>query len=139
MLEFALTVVFVLASKYNRSPHPTAIWNKSNFKMLGLLVIIFVYVIHLEFKISYSSVPVIQFKGTFPWLKKIWVMMSCCCCKVTSVVCDSVRPHRRQLTRLPHPWDSPGKNTGVGSHFLELLDFKIFSFFFFSVFIYFEF
>ena len=31
---------------------------------------------------------------------------------------DSVRPHRRQPTRLPHPWDSPGKNTGVGRHFL---------------------
>jgi len=31
---------------------------------------------------------------------------------------DSVRPHRRQLTRLPYPWDSPGKNTGVGCHFL---------------------
>ena len=29
-----------------------------------------------------------------------------------------VRPHRRQPTRLPHPWDSPGKNTGVGCHFL---------------------
>ena len=27
-------------------------------------------------------------------------------------------PHRRQPTRLPHPWDSPGKNTGVGCHFL---------------------
>ena len=27
-------------------------------------------------------------------------------------------PHRWQLTRLPHPWDSPGKNTGVGCHFL---------------------
>ena len=31
---------------------------------------------------------------------------------------DSVRPHRRQPTRLPSPWDSPGKNTGVGCHFL---------------------
>ena len=31
---------------------------------------------------------------------------------------DSVRPRRRQLTRLPRPWDSPGKNTGVGCHFL---------------------
>ena len=31
---------------------------------------------------------------------------------------DSVRPHRRQPTRLPRPWDSPGKNTGVGFHFL---------------------
>ena len=31
---------------------------------------------------------------------------------------DSVRPHRRQPTRLPRPWDSPGKNTGVDCHFL---------------------
>ena len=31
---------------------------------------------------------------------------------------DSVRPHGRQPTRLPSPWDSPGKNTGVGCHFL---------------------
>ena len=31
---------------------------------------------------------------------------------------DSVRPHRRQPTRLPRPWDSPGKNTGVGCHFV---------------------
>ena len=30
---------------------------------------------------------------------------------------DSVWPHRRQSTRLPRPWDSPGKNTGVGCHF----------------------
>ena len=31
---------------------------------------------------------------------------------------NSVQPHRRQPTRLPRPWDSPGKNTGVGCHFL---------------------
>ena len=30
---------------------------------------------------------------------------------------DSVRPHRWQPTRLLRPWDSPGKNTGVGCHF----------------------
>ena len=35
-----------------------------------------------------------------------------------SVVSDSVRPHRGQPTRLLCPWDSPGKNTGVGCHFL---------------------
>ena len=29
-----------------------------------------------------------------------------------------MRPHRRQPTRLLYPWDSPGKNTGVGCHFL---------------------
>ena len=32
--------------------------------------------------------------------------------------CLTLRPHRRQPTRLPSPWDSPGKNTGVGCHFL---------------------
>ena len=32
--------------------------------------------------------------------------------------CDSVWPHGLQPTRLPHPWDFPGKNTGVGCHFL---------------------
>ena len=42
----------------------------------------------------------------------------CCCCIVSSVVSDSVWPHRQQPTRLRHPWDSPGKNTGVGCHFL---------------------
>ena len=31
---------------------------------------------------------------------------------------DSVWPHRRQPTRLSRPWDSPGKNTGVGCYFL---------------------
>ena len=31
---------------------------------------------------------------------------------------DSVQPHRQQPTRLPRPWDSPGKNTRVGCHFL---------------------
>ena len=46
-------------------------------------------------------------------------MLSCCFyCYVASVVSDSVRPHRRQPTRLPRPWDSLGKNTGVGCHFL---------------------
>ena len=32
--------------------------------------------------------------------------------------CPTVRPHRRQPTRLHRPWDSPSKNTGVGCHFL---------------------
>ena len=37
--------------------------------------------------------------------------------QVASIVSDAVRPHRRQPTRLPRPWDAPGKNTGVGCHF----------------------
>ena len=32
--------------------------------------------------------------------------------------CPTLRPLRQQPTRLPRPWDSPGKNTGVGCHFL---------------------
>ena len=64
------------------------------------------------------------------WTITIWVNHRCSvlsersqtqkavCCWVASVVSDSVRPHRRQPTRLPRPWDSPGKNTGVGCHFL---------------------
>ena len=35
-----------------------------------------------------------------------------------SLQSDSVRPHRQQPTRMPCPWDSPGKNTGVGCHCL---------------------
>ena len=46
------------------------------------------------------------------------ILVCCCCCSVASVVSDSVRPHRRQPTRLPRLWDSPGKNTGMGCHFL---------------------
>ena len=41
----------------------------------------------------------------------------CCCCYITSVMSDSMQPHRQQPTRLPRRWD-PGKNTGVGCHFL---------------------
>ena len=40
-----------------------------------------------------------------------------CVGAAASVVSDSVWPHRRQPTRLPRPWDSPGKNTGAGCHF----------------------
>ena len=42
----------------------------------------------------------------------------CCCCCVASVVSDSVPSYGQQSTRLRRSWDSPGKNTGVGCHFL---------------------
>ena len=41
--------------------------------------------------------------------------------QLCSTLCDPIDgspPHRWQPTRLPRPWDSPGKNTGVGCHFL---------------------
>ena len=41
--------------------------------------------------------------------------LSAAAAKVASVVSDSVRPQRQQPTRLPRPWDSPGKNTGVSA------------------------
>ena len=41
-----------------------------------------------------------------------------CCCYVASVMSNSVRLHRWKPSRLHHPWDSPGKNPGVGCHFL---------------------
>ena len=41
-----------------------------------------------------------------------------CYYSFASVVSDSLRPHRWQPTRLHHPWDSSGKNTGVGCHSL---------------------
>ena len=49
-----------------------------------------------------------------------WMIICCCCCCcwVTSVVSNSLWPRRWQPSRLRHPWDSPGKNTGVGCHFL---------------------
>ena len=45
-------------------------------------------------------------------------IICCWCCWVSSVVSNSVQPYRWQPTRLPRPWDSPGRNTGVGCHFL---------------------
>ena len=40
------------------------------------------------------------------------------CCAGYSVVSDSLRPHEPHPTRLLHLWNSPGKNTKVGCHFL---------------------
>ena len=83
---------------------------KHNFKMSGL---------HLMMKI-YNT----EDKKEIPWLScgKIGrfglTYTHCCYCYVMSVVSDSVQPHRRQPTRLPRPWDSPGKDTGVGCQFL---------------------
>ena len=46
------------------------------------------------------------------------VCVCLCVCVSHSVVSDSLRPHRLQLSRLLCPWNSPGKNTGVGCHSL---------------------
>ena len=51
-------------------------------------------------------------------LSPLILLISYIMCSVASVVSDSLQPRRQQPTRLPRPWDSPGKNTGVGCHFL---------------------
>ena len=68
-----------------------------------------------------------------PFLKPAWTSGSSRFTYCWSVS-NSVRPHRRQPTRLPRPWDSPGKNTGVGCHLvcaiifslMEMLDSTVF-------------
>ena len=70
--------------------------------------------IHFEFIFVYgvkkcSSFILSQVVDKF---SQLLLLLSC------FIVSDSVRPHRQQPTRLPHPWDSLGKNTGVGCHFL---------------------
>ena len=42
---------------------------------------------------------------------------SCCCCSVAKSCLTLLQPHGLYSTRLLCPWDSPGKNTGVGCHF----------------------
>ena len=65
-----------------------------------------------------SSVPgILQVRILVPlpppgdYLTQAW---TCSC----SVVSDSLWPHGLQPTKLLCPWDSPGKNAGVGCHFL---------------------
>ena len=50
---------------------------------------------------------------------KPWVLFAAAAAAKSIQSCPTVRPHRRQPTRLLCPWDSPGKNTGVGCHFLR--------------------
>ena len=48
-----------------------------------------------------------------------WTIMKAAAAAAKSLQsCLTLRPHRQQPSRLPRPWDSPGKNTGVGHHFL---------------------
>ena len=54
-----------------------------------------------------------------PGLENTWLffsVLSAAAAAKSLQSCPTVRPHRRQPTRLPCPWDSPGKNTGVGCH-----------------------
>ena len=77
------------------------------------------FVIFLERSAFYIPAPIRTHANTSYRSKHL--VLFCCrcrCCWGAAVVSDSVRPQRRQPTRLPRPWDSPGKNTGVGCHVL---------------------
>ena len=63
-------------------------------------------------------------QGSLHMCMYIWASMHILCLLHAAAAakslqsCPTLRPHRWQPTRLPCPWDSPGKNTGVGCHFL---------------------
>ena len=67
--------------------------------------------------LQHSSVFTVQLSHAYMTTGEIKALTAAAAA-VTSVVSDSVRPHRQQPTRLPCLWDSPGKNTGMGCHFL---------------------
>ena len=60
----------------------------------------------------------LRIKGFAILLEWLFIWSAAAAAAVASVVSNSVRPHRQHPTRLLCPWDSPGKNTGVGCHFL---------------------
>ena len=60
----------------------------------------------------------LRIKGFAILLEWLCIWSAAAAAAVASVVSNSVRPHRQHPTRLLYPWDSPGKNTGVGCHFL---------------------
>ena len=60
----------------------------------------------------------IHFNCTFWCILLYWKTYSTIAAAKSFQSCPTVRLHRRQPTRLLCPWDSPGKNTGVGCHFL---------------------
>ena len=64
------------------------------------------------------SLFLVNYSWQFPHPMNTEWYLTFCCCQVTSLVSDSVRPDRWQPTRLLRPWDSPGKNTRVGCYFI---------------------
>ena len=59
-----------------------------------------------------KSLPTGLIQSDHTWFSHHWLMFSC------SFVSDTLLPFRLLPARLLHPWDFPGKNTGVGCHFL---------------------
>ena len=66
----------------------------------------------------HSPIAALQIDSSVPFLQIPCVCVCVCVCVSLSVSSNSLQPHRLQPTRLLFPWNSPGKNTGVGCHFL---------------------
>ena len=110
--------------KCEKKGSPVATWRINWFQFLSIVWNICYFHIHRNNLRIYTgtsspaSLPVLfssfnlstVFTHLIPWV----TLFS----PPATVVSNSVQPHRRQPTRLPHPWDSPGKNTGVDCHFL---------------------
>ena len=101
----------VLSSLFLKTPH-----------LLFHLVCLYV-LISLCYFAAVDLTIIISSFTTFSSLNKVSapsasILLECHAYQVASVVPDSVPPHGQQPTRLLHPQESPGKNNGMGCHFL---------------------
>ena len=92
-------------------------WNFSVFYDLCLCVCVLSHFSHFWLCVTLGTVahqapPSMGFSR-----QEYWVAIAAAAAK-SYQSCPTVQPHRPQLTRLLCPWDSPGKNTGVGCHCL---------------------
>ena len=95
-----------------------------SIELLGWVLSSLVQFLFRDFLPSERSWALLTWEQT-AWIKHIltqktkqYLPSTAAATAVASAVSDSVRPHRWPSTRLPRPWDSPGKYTGVGCHFL---------------------
>ena len=122
--------------------YPTPCWDLQEFRFVAASALKLFLSLCLETAKDYSGKDVLE--GQLPWdakqrddelrkwprcentLSMGWLHLLLLLLLLLShfSCADSVRPHRRQPIRLPHPWDSPGKNTGVGCHFLQCVKVK---------------
>ena len=91
-------------------------WELANTSLLEISkqrVNDFISEYHYVWRVKRTSSTLSEFK-----IKPLYSWFAAAAAKSASVVSDSVRLHKQQPTKLPRPWDSPGKNTGLGCHFL---------------------
>ena len=88
-----------------------SIWNQSVVSCLVLTVASWPLYRFLRRQVRWSSI------STSYCLLGDGILRELIMC-MHSVMSNSVGPHRQRPTRLPRPWDSPSKDTGVGCHFL---------------------